>query len=362
MHQIFPLPICVIIRMILKNGISFRGLRNLPPWMIKALVFEPLRWVELTFNRKIKKHEILKDPIFILGFYRSGTSYMHEFLTKDDRFGYHTNFQMILPEIMLCSEKILSPFFDFICRVFNLQDPVHRIRMSFKFPGEEDGAMTTGFNIRGAHWGYFFPKIMMSHIQKYIMFDNIKNSEIKGWTNDFVFLLKKISLANKGRQLVLKSPPNTTRVKLLLSLFPNAKFIFIHRNPYDVYASNKRFMKLTHKIYALGGSKNINTRDIILDTYTQFMRKYLSEKSLIPDRQLIEIRYEDFIKMPMESMENIYTALSLNEFQHCEKMMIRHMNSRRDYKKLEHKLPSDERSIVTKRLEPFIKQWNYQLM
>lgn len=362
MKKIFPLPIYVITCMILKNGISLRGLRNLPPWMIKALVFEPLRWVELTYNSRIKDHVILKDPIFILGFYRSGTSFMHEFITQDDRLGYHTNFQMVLPEIMLCSERFLSPFFDFICRVLNIQDPVHRIRMSFKFPGEEDAAMTTGFNIRGAHWGYFFPKIMMSHIQKYVLFDNIKNSEIRGWKNDFVFLLKKISLANKGKQLVLKSPPNTARVKLLLSLFPNAKFIFIHRNPYDVYASNMRFMKLTYKIYAMGGTKNINTTDHILDTYTQYMNKYLSEKNLIPDGQLIEIRYEDFIKRPMESMNNIYTALNLNEIEYCEKKMMSYINSRRGYKKLEHNLPPNEKSIVTSRLETFIKQWNYQLM
>lgn len=360
MRKIFPLPIYVITRMVLKYGISIRGLKNLLPWMIKAVVFEPLRWIELTFNRKIKEHEI-KDPIFILGFYRSGTSYLHEFLTQDDRMGYHTNFQMVLPEIMLSSEKILSPFFDFICRVFKIQDKVHRIPMSFKFPGEEDGAMTTGFNIRGAHWGYFFPKIMMSQIQKYIMFENLKSSEINEWSNDFVFLLKKISIANKGRQLVLKSPPNTARVKLLLSLFPNAKFIFIHRNPYETYASNKRFMKLTHKIYALGRTKNIKTRDIILDTYTQFMNKYLSERSLVPDGQLIEIKYEDFIKTPLENMKNIYKTLNLNEFQYCEKKMIGYLKSRKDYKKLEHELQSDEISMVTKRLEPFLKQWNYQL-
>lgn len=361
MRKIFPLPIYVFSSMALRNGISFQGLKNLLPWMIKAIVFEPLRWVELTFNRKIKGHQILKDPIFILGYYRSGTSYLHELLTKDDRLGYHTNFQMVQPEVMLSTEKILLPFYDFICRVFKIQDKVHRIPMSFKFPGEEDGAMTTGFNKRGAHWGYFFPKIMMRHIQKYIMFENINSSEMYEWTNDFVFLLKKISLANRGKQLVLKSPPNTARVKLLLSLFPNAKFIFIHRNPYDMYASNKRFMKLTHKIYALGGTKNINTRDIILDTYSQFMNKYLSEKSLIPDEQLIEIKYEDFINSPLENMKNIYSALNLNEFQYCEKKMIEHLCSRNDYKKLEHELQSDETTIVTKRLEPFLKQWNYQL-
>ena len=68
-------------------------------------------------------------------------------------------------------------------------------------------------------------------------------SEFEAWKQEFVFLLKKISLANHNKQLVLKSPPNTARIKLLLSLFPNAKFIFIHRNPYEVYVSNKQVLE-----------------------------------------------------------------------------------------------------------------------
>ena len=360
MNRLFPLPIYTFIKTASKHGgFSFKGLKNLPPWLIKTILFEPLRWIELMYNKKISQHTITKDPVFILGFYRSGTSYMHQFLTQDDRFGYHTNFQMIFPEIMLTSEKILSPFFDFICRLFKLQDPVHRKQMSFRFPGEEDAAMTTGLNSGGTQWGYFFPKIMMKHFHKYVLLQNISESEIEVWKNDFIFLLKKISLANQGKQLVLKSPPNTARIKLLLSLFPKAKFIFIHRNPYQVYASNKRFWEVTNRIYAMGGTKSVENNAIILETYAKIMHRYLLDRELIPNGQLIEIAYEELIQSPINTIRKIYERLDFNDFGYCENTMKKYVESQKNYLQLRHELPAHEREIVTKRLESFLRQWNY---
>ncbi|HEY6437022.1 MAG TPA: sulfotransferase [Ignavibacteriaceae bacterium] len=331
--------------------------------MIKTILFEPLRWIELAwYNKKISQHTLTQDPVFVLGFYRSGTSYLHQFLTQDDRFGYHSNFQMVFPDIMLCAEKWLSPVFEFIFRSFHIQDPIHRTPLSFHFPGEEDGAMTTSLNPRGAAWGYFFPKAMNKYFQKYVLFENMPASEIEEWKRGYIFLLKKISLANRNKQLVLKSPPNTARIKLLLSLFPNAKFIFIHRNPYDVYASNKKFLNVTHSFYAVGGTKSVDVNTIILDTYAQTMHRYLQEKGLIPNGQLIELAYEDFIKNPVSNMRAAYETLHLNDFSYCENKMTSFAEGQKKFIMLAHQLPPDERSIVSGKLEPIIRHWNYQFL
>jgi len=364
MNRVFPLPIYTFLKIVFRNGgITPKGIKNLPPWLIKTILFEPLRWIELgMYNKKISHHTIRKHPLFILGFYRSGTSYLHEFLSKDDRFGYHSNFQMILPEIMLSSEKILAPVFEFISRSFNLQDSVHRLPLSFRFPGEEDATMTTSVNPRGAQWGYFFPKKMNEYFQKYVLFENIPASELEAWKKEFVFLLKKISLANQNKQLVLKSPPNTARIKLLLGLFPNAKFILIHRNPYEVYASNKRFWKVTQDTYALGGTRSLDTNTTILDTYSKMMHRYLLEKGLIPHGQLVELPYEDFIKNPVTCMRAAYKTLHLNDFSYCEHKMTSFAESQKKFKVLDHKLPPEERKTVSEKLESIISHWNYPFL
>lgn len=363
MNRLFPLPIYSFFKIVVESGgIAPKRIKNIAPWLIKTIVFEPLRWVELIlYNKKIRQHRIEKHPVFILGFYRSGTSYLHQIMTKDDRLGYHSNFQMVAPEIMLCSEKVLLPLFEWICRTFKLYDAVHRTPLSFRFPGEEDATMTTYVSRRGAQLGYFFPKKMREWFQKYVLFEGIPEEEKEAWKQEFVFLLKKISIANGGKQLVLKSPPHTARIQLLLSLFPNAKFIFIHRNPYEVYISNKRFWNVVQRVYSLGGSRSVDLHSIILDTYSKMMERYLQEKDLIPEGQLVEIPYEDFVQAPFESMQKIYQTIRLNDFIYCEKAIHAFVGQQKDFVRLEHQLPEDEQKTVSEKLEPFIRQWNYPL-
>src|SRR4030095_10766430 len=105
--------------------------------------------------------------------------------------------------------------------------------------------------------------------KKYVLFENIPDGEAEAWKQSFIFLLKKISIANQRKQLVLKSPPNTARLKLLLSIFPDAKFVFIHRNPYEVYSSNKRFWQVLQKKYALQTTQSVDVDALILETYSK---------------------------------------------------------------------------------------------
>lgn len=361
MNRLFPLPLYTFLKIIFQNGgLAIGGLWKIPGWMLKTIVLEPLRWLELIlFRNKVRRHTITKAPIFILGFYRSGTSYLHEFFTQDDRLGYHTNFQMVFPEIMLSSEWWLSPVLERISRLFHLHDPVHRIPLSFRFPGEEDGTMCTAVNPRGAQWGFFFPKKMKDYFRKYVLFEDLPIAEKEAWTGDFLYLLKKISLANKGKRLVLKSPPNTARIGLLLSLFPDARFIFIHRNPFDVYASNQRFWKVTRRIYALGGSGGVDTNADILDTYAGTMQRYLQEKDLVPPGHLMEMAYEDFVQNPLSCIRDAYTKLHLDDFRDCEKRMISFAARQKSFKVLNHALAPGERKRVADKLGYVISRWNY---
>jgi hypothetical protein len=347
----------------INGGIDFSKLKNTPPWLIKTILFEPFRWIELAaYNKKITEHQIKKHPLFILGYYRSGTSYLHQCLTQDDRFGYHTNYQMVLPEVMLTTEKALLPVFDLFCRVFNITDSVHRVPLSFRFPGEEDATMTTYLDPKGAQWGYFFPERMTEYFRKYVLFEDVPEAEKRSWEQSFIYLLKKVSIANQHKQLVLKSPPNTARIRQLLTLFPEAKFIFIHRNPYHVYASNKKFWKVLQKVYALQGTRSVDVNNVILDTYSRMMQRYLQEKEQVPEDQLTEIAYDEFVQDPVESLKNVYRKLRLHDFSQCEASMRSFTGPQKQFVQLKHELPEAERKMVSQYLEPYIRHWNYQLL
>jgi omega-hydroxy-beta-dihydromenaquinone-9 sulfotransferase len=361
MDKLFPLPLFTLLKTATDNGgFSSRAFRNLPAWMIKTILFEPLRWFELlAYNNKIKQHRIEKPPVFILGYYRSGTTYLQQTFVQDARFGYLDNFQQILPEIMLSTEGWLKPVLSGITGALNVQNKMHRIKLTWDFPGEEDVAMTTAGWRTGGYWGYFFPRMMDQQFRKYTLFNTASTQEETEWLNNYVFLLKKISLANKGKQLLLKTPPNTARIKLLLSAFPEAKFIFIHRNPYDVFSSNKRLWEVVQDIYTIGKTDSLDVNNTIIESYAGMMNQYLSEKSLIPADQLFEIGYSEFAANPVPVMRNIYETLQLGDFEECEKRMTNFVTAKKNYAVLKHRLTDAEIELVDLKWSKFMNYWNY---
>lgn len=363
MNRLFPLPTYVFLKIALKNGgVAPQRIAMLILWVFKTLLLEPFRWLELArYSKKIRRHQIASHPVFVLGFHRSGTTYLHQLFTQDDRLGYHSNFHMIFPEIMLSGENILVPVLEFVCRTFKLRDAVHRVPLSFRYPGEEDAPTTTSPSLRSVQWGFVFPKMMEEVFNRYVLFEGKPEADIETFKKDFVDVLKKTSLANKGKRLVLKSPPNTARIKYLLSIFPNAKFVFIHRDPYETYLSNKQFWKVLQNKYALAFASQAEINAIILDTYSKMTDRYSLEKHLIPKGQLAEIAYDDLIQHPLESMRKIYETIHLENFEYCEDSIRSFVESQKRYVRLNHEIPEDEKKAVAEKLEAFIKTWNYPL-
>ncbi len=144
-------------------------------------------------------------------------------------------------------------------------------------------------------------------------------------------------------------------------MYPNARFIFIHRHPHDVYASNKRFWGVVNKRYTIGKTAKTDIHNIILDTYCGIMDSYLEQRGLIPDGQLVELKYSEFIQAPLQAVRDIYTKLQLNDFSNCEDAMRSFIESQKSFKRLRHELSENEREHVKKRLEPYVQELGYNL-
>ena len=359
MNSFFPIPLYSFIKTAHKyGGFSGKGFLHAFPWIIKTTALEPLRWIEIVrYNKKIELYKIEKDPLFILGYYRSGTTYLQQMFMQDNRFGYTSFYQTVFPELMLTFERNMTPVLEKLTNTFRTQNHFHRVPFTWRFPGEEDVAMLSSMNANAAQWGVLFPGYATDTFTKYILFENITDDKLQEWKDSYLHLVKKISIANQRKPLVLKSPPNTARIKQLLSLFPNAKFVYISRNPIQVYSSSKRLWEMIIKKYALGNYSAVNLQQTILETYSGTMNSYLKNKALIPQDRLIEISYENFITLPVETLQQIYEKLRLGDFEYCLNATNKYVHNQKNYKTLEHKLDEEERDTVADQLAPYINYW-----
>ncbi len=113
----------------------------------------------------------------------------------------------------------------------------------------------------------------------------------------------------KKKKLLLKNPHNTGRVKELLELFPQAKFIFLHRDPYTVFTSTRKLYNRMISSQFLQHCSQKEIEQLILNDNARILQKYLSGRDLIPEGNLVEIPFGTFETAPLATMKSVYTTL-----------------------------------------------------
>jgi omega-hydroxy-beta-dihydromenaquinone-9 sulfotransferase len=298
--------------------ISFIVLLNSPFVLLEKIIF----------TKKIYNTKIENDPVFIIGHWRSGTTYLVNILSKDKQFSFFTIIQTYAPWIFLT----LKPVIEKVMKVtLPKKRPIDNIELNINLPQEEEFAVANSAPYSILHM-MAFPRNRDKYV-KYGLFENPSEQWIKKWKEVYLYLLKKVTYMSGGKRLLLKSPNNTMRIKALLELFPNAKFIHIYRNPYKVCASTIRMYRTMFSVYTLQElAREEDAENFQVDLYKKFYTKFFKEKSLIPKGNLVEIKYEDFVQYPLKSLEFIYRELNMAGFDEAKIDFVKYINSQKGYK------------------------------
>ena len=115
---------------------------------------------------------------------------------------------------------------------------------------------------------------------------------------------------NKTSRLILKSPENTARIETLHSAFPKAAFVYIHRDPKDVYYSMFNFWKTILRFYSFQTITDDQIVTNICLTYQKLISAYTEGRHLISGR-LMEIGFSEFVLDSFKMVNSIVKELSL---------------------------------------------------
>lgn len=292
------------------------GLKYLPKMLYTAMVatcvITPLHVLE-TFSKKqaLSNVEVKKPPIFIIGHWRSGTTFLHYLMAKDSQFAYLNNAQSFCPSYLFYHLPQLAQ--KFIHWHLPKKRPMDRMEMNLYSPQEEEFALSNLSTQSCYHW-WNFPNKMVEYFEKYALLQNLNIEEYQLFKKQYLQFIKKLTLLNNGQRLLLKNPTNTGRIPMLLELFPDAQFIYLHRNPNDVYWST---VKLHTKLLECFSFQDFNSKKIEQNTlqfYRQLLQKYEKDKIAIPKANLIEIDFVELTKQPLATIKKIYSHLQLFNF------------------------------------------------
>ena len=324
---------------------------------ILVSIMAPYRIKErIKFDKKIKSTEIINEPIFIIGHWRSGTTYLHNILANDKGLAYFTTFQAYLPGVFLSSEKRWKPI---VASSIPKKRPMDDVDMKADFPQEDQYAIGA-FSKYSYYHGWCFPKKMELY-NKYVLMEDVTQNDIDNWKEVYLYLLKKITLYNNGKRLLLKNQDNTAKIKLLLEIFPNAKFIFIKRNPYDLYCSMMKFMSIVIPFYCIQKPPKIEqVEESMINLYIRMFKKYLQERNLIPKGNLVEIKYENFIEEPLKGIKEIYDSLSLNSFNDYKEDFEKYLATQNNIKLSSYNLSEEIKEKIYDRWGFTFKEFGYE--
>jgi hypothetical protein len=310
----------------------------------------------LQFDKRIEQTPLIHPPLFIIGHWRSGTTYMHNLLSQDKNFGYLTTFQAYLPGVFLGAEKLFKPL---VSQSIPKKRPMDDVPMHADYPQEDQYAIGA-FCPYSYYHGWCFPKNMEFYNSSVCM-EHASKEIIEEWKRYYLYILKKITFYQKGKQLVLKNQDNTGKIRILLEMFPDAKFIFLYRNPYDLYYSMMKFMKITIPRFCVQKPPQIEmVEESMMHLYIAMTQKYLKERQLIPNGNLIQVRYEDFITKPFQEIKKIYEMLQLKGFQGAEASFDSYIRTQWNMKKDQYTVDEESKKKIEKKWGFALKEFGYE--
>ena len=311
-------------------------------------------WIERRrFGRRIEAARI-EAPLFILGHYRSGTTHLHNLLALDPQFAAPTFFQALNPHTFLTYERCVAPLADRLLIRRRYQDGV---ALRANVPTEDEVALGTMTGL-SPYLGWYFPR-GLAHYDRYLTFRGVPDEEVARWGRALTTFLKKVTL-RQGRPLVLKSPPHTARIRLLLGLFPDARFVHIRRHPYEIFRSTRHMIRAVQPVFRLQECPTPDGDDRIISVYTEMYDAYFEERGLVPEGRLCEVGYEDLERGPLAVVASIYGALGLVGFEGLRPRLETYLGSISGYRKNRpDDLPEPLRRRIAREWGPSFEEWGY---
>ncbi len=331
-----------------------------PPYWLRATLVtlaslgnSALRHCEnACYGARVRNTEV-HAPVFILGHWRSGTTHLQNLLSLDRRFASPNLFQVCFPHSFLCTESVASRLLGLLVPKRRLGDDMDQ---HLGMPFEDEFAISAA-TLRSPYLSMSFPR-RSEHYDRYMTLCSVPQREIDEWKAGLKFFVQKLAW-KYGRPLVLKSPTHTCRIRLLLELFPDARFVHLHRNPYAVFLSTRGRRIIGSEYFRLQRWSE-SEDEMLIQRYAEMYDRFFAERQLIPAGRYCEAAYEDLQKDPIGQLRDIYGKLDLPPFEQVEATVQRYIASLAGFKKNEYsEMSAALKSRIATAWRRSFDEWGY---
>jgi hypothetical protein len=314
-----------------------------------------LRWLQRQwYGSQLDRVPIKNAPLFIVGHWRTGTTLLHELLILDERHTFPNTYQCLEPNHFLLTEGLVKRYLGFL---IPSRRPMDNMKAGWDRPQEDEFALCM--------MGQPSPYLMIAFPnrppmdQDAFVIESLSPRQRDAWKNAFLGYLRLLTFRD-SRRLILKSPTHTCRIRTLLELFPDARFVHIVRNPYVVFPSTVNLWRTLAHTHGLQTPTGQGLEEYVYRTFTLLYEKLEEGRRLVAPSHYFELRYEDLIADPLGQMRALYEHLGLGDFEQVRPHFETYLAGNRDYQTNRYpSLPPQTRAEIARRWGPVIQRYGY---
>jgi hypothetical protein len=260
----------------------------------------------------ISRQEI-REPLFIVGLPRSGTSVLHRLLAADPEHRAPLMWEVRSPSPPTrVDEKRRIQRATQSCNFFNWLVPTFRYvhTVGAEVPQECVSLMTPTFlsdqfdamYYVPSYRGWFFRQDLRPAYEYHRRF------------------LQHLQFRHTARRWTLKAPTHMFATPALLSVYPDALFVQTHRSPVDSMASVSSLVTILRSAFSDVVDPITVGREAI-HYWSETMDKFLSERDRLADNRICDIKYDDIRRDPIGTVRQIYDYFGWSLSREAEQRM-----------------------------------------
>jgi len=268
---------------------------------------------------EIARQEI-REPLFIVGLPRSGTTILQMLLAADPEHRSPLMWEVMTPSPpTTADEKRRIQRATQSANLFNWLAPTFRYvhAVGAELPQECVRLMTPTFMSDQFDAMYYVPSYRAWLFQQ----------DLRPAYEYHRRFLQHLQFRRAGRRWVLKAPTHMFALPALLSVYPDALFVQVHRTPVEAMASVASLITILRSAFSDGVDPVVICRDSI-QYWSETMEKFLEDRDRLLNGRICELDYDQICRNPIAAVGRIYDHFGWSLSPEAERRMRALMASR----------------------------------
>lgn len=267
--------------------------------------------------------QVIEAPVFVTGLPRSGTSALLNMMTQAPENRGVLQWECHFPDPWPDTEPgQQDPRYPYL--VSALEETANTEFRKIHFidaDTPEECVMLHAFAFAGVQLGF---EIMLEPYRSWVL-----NQDLEPMYAYQKRILQMLNWRNPGQRWLLKAPAHMWGLDAISKVFPDARFVWCHRDPQAVVPSINSMNMAVMGMYA-GDCSSVDTHAMghnVMEWYAQSLEKGLATRAAMAPELFVDCSQQEFVERPMQMVKRVYEALGMLLSQEAEVAMQAHIDA-----------------------------------